>query len=194
MRWPEFVARVEEQSRLDDSAEVLDIDVVQPSFDQEFDLCALVGQKHRSLWEQVAYTNPPPGWKRHGALVVWKDRGHERTRGGNGCYGWRPTTYEKPKSVVLASDPFKDPKVPELTWIQLRSVVENHPDYDPKMWVNTVDIDACPPDLITLEVSIDWYEPSLIIRGEPAPEPTQQERIGALLRDGNTLQLVKTSK
>lgn len=156
MTWPEFVARVEAQTRLDDSALVLDIDVHHPSLDRELDLCVLVGRWHRYFWERFFIKHL--GWKKHGYLVVWKDRGAERHRGK------RVTFPETPKAVVMTPG-MADKR---LTWKTLRSIVETHPDYSPELLVNTIDVDACPPDLISIEINDDWFKPSLIVRGEPS--------------------------
>src|SRR3954467_9850512 len=78
MTWPEFVARVEEQTRLDDSARVLDIDVDHPCIDKELDLCVLAGVNHRSLANWIFIRNPT--YKRRGYLMVWHNRGRVRPR------------------------------------------------------------------------------------------------------------------
>jgi hypothetical protein len=172
MTWSEFVARVEEQSQLDHSARILDIDVVQPCLDKELDLCVLVGRRHRTFRDRLLISEP--NWTKGGYLMVWRDRGRDRHRGSGGF-----NFVEKPKSTVLTEDAANK----GVKWVELRSVIENHPDYKPYMWVNTVDIDACPADQITLEVSKDWYEPSLIIRGEPKPEPSPRERLIETMRN-----------
>jgi hypothetical protein len=58
MTWPDFIARVEEQTQLDDSAKILDIDVVQPQLDSELDLCVLAKRRHRTVWKQISFDNP----------------------------------------------------------------------------------------------------------------------------------------
>jgi hypothetical protein len=177
MTWPDFVARVEEQTRLDDSAKILDIDVTQPSFDRDLDLCALVGANTRSVMNWIFIKHPD--YRRYGHLVIWKSRGELRMRGSRGL-----TSREEPKAVVLTPDSVLAPKSENktLTWVELRTLVERHPDYNPEYWVNTVDIDACSADQVTVEVSNDWYKPSLIIRGEPAPELTSQQRLIQTMR------------
>jgi hypothetical protein len=155
MTWPEFVARVEAQTRLDDSALVLDIDVYHPRLDGEIDLCVLAGKWHRNFWERIFKDHP--GWKKHGYLVVWKDRGSNRYRGR------RDSSVEIPKAVVLTPG-MADKR---LTWKTLRLIVENHRDYSPHLLVNTIDIDSCSPDFISIEINYDWLKPSLVVRGEP---------------------------
>ena len=156
MTWPEFVARVEEQTRLDDSARVLDIDVDHPCIDKELDLCVLAGVNHRSLANWIFIRNPT--YKRRGYLMVWHNRGRVRPRGDHIIQN-----HETPSAVVLTENEADK----GVTWAQLRSIVESHPDYTPDLLVNTVDIDACPPDRISIEISQDWYKPSLIVRGGP---------------------------